>query len=80
MSRKRALASASASSLVFPEEKERETISSDTQVTIAGILERYNKKGEDFSSRGIDFAPITILAGISNLYLIKKYGIILYLI
>jgi hypothetical protein len=74
MSRKRALASASASSLVFPEEKERETISSDTQVTIAGILERYNKKGEDFSSRGIDFAPITILAGISNLYLIKKYG------
>lgn len=74
MSRKRTLASASASSLVFPEEKEREAISSDTQVTIAGILERYNKKGEDFSSRGIDFAPITILAGISNLYLIKKYG------
>jgi len=71
MSRKKTTATAS-ESLVFPEEKE--IISRDTQVTIAGILESYNEKGKDFSSRGIDFAPITILTGISNLYLIKKYG------
>ena len=57
---------------VFPEEKE--TIPGDTQVAISGILESYNKKGEEFASRGIDFAPTTILTGISNLYLIKKYG------
>ena len=69
--RKRKLTSAS-ESLVFPEAME--IIPRDTQVTIAGILEGYNEKGEEFSSRGIDFAPITILAGISNLYLIKKYG------
>jgi hypothetical protein len=71
MSRKKATATAS---LVFPEEKEKESVSRDTQVTIASILESYNKKGEEFSSRGIDFAPTTILTGISNLYLIKKYG------
>ena len=69
--RKRKITSAS-ESLVFPEAME--IIPRDTQVTIAGILEGYNEKGEEFSSRGIDFAPITILAGISNLYLIKKYG------
>jgi len=73
MSRKKTVATASASeSLVFPEAKE--SISRDTQVAIAGILENYNKKGEEFESRGIEFAPTTILTGISNLYLIKKYG------
>lgn len=75
MSRKKTTATATASgseSLVFPEEKE--TISRDTQVAIAGILESYNKKGQEFESRGIEFAPTTILTGISNLYLIKKYG------
>ncbi len=61
------------SSLVFPEE--RETISRDTQVAIADILESYNKKGAEFESKGIEFAPTTILTGISNLYLNKKYGI-----
>lgn len=63
---------ASASSLVFPEG--RETISRATQVAIAGILEGYSQKGEEFSSKGIDFAPISILSGISTLYLNKKYG------
>ena len=75
MSRKKTVVTASASgseSLVFPEEKE--IISRDTQVAIAGILESFNKKGQEFESRGIEFAPTTILTGISNLYLIKKYG------
>ena len=70
MSRKKASASASASSLVFPEERERETISRDTQVTIAGILESYNKKGEEFT-----WKDGTIYSLLTNpVYIGKKIG------
>jgi hypothetical protein len=67
-----ATASESASQLTFP--KPQQQISRDIQVTVAGILASHNDQGQRFASTGIDFAPISILAGISNLYLNKKYG------
>ena len=57
---------------IFPEEKK--TISKDTEVTISSILESYNQKGQQFTSEGIEYSPITLLTTISNLYLIKKYN------
>lgn len=60
-----------ATKLKLPEGQEQ--IPKDIQTTVASILQKYSEKGKKYRTKGIDFAPISILAGISNLYLNKKY-------
>ena len=65
-------AAAAETGLVFPQTME--VIPRDTQVAVAGVFESLDERGQHFAAEGIDFAPTMVLAGISNLYLNKKYG------